>query len=442
MLAQAKERLVPKPNTATTTIAPMTTRAPPEDPGAESFIQPGIDQIKESALRWIKPVLIDVGLLSASFAVVGLVVGIGNHIPSYKCGEHPAVVSSRVLKDTVNQWLAGIALLVAAWLLSIVLASELAPTAKRVQASQYQESLYWLAPLLAVLCVLTTGLHAVLLSRTDCRACSGGGGGGCCSRGGSSDENENAQDESLALSVARKICAVISGIMTVLVAILGALLGAAEAPMTACALSSTYKSYLATSWLLPMVPWGLAAEQIAQTIPGLPKQVRDSPGQALVAAGGVVALLFTVLLTVARRWSEDHTDVPEDAYRKLEAEDPQELSSYSAMAKREDDIESQLQEPLVQAMEDVKVHCQKPAAQVALDPLPDEKQPSEKEPSQKASSEKAPSEKQLTEQDAGEAKPLLEAAVDMCDTRSATYVPTSVDAVDRMAQNVVTVISN
>lgn len=140
----------------TTTVNP-TTIPPPIQEERWEMLTGAARLTMEPMLRWTGPVLVDVGLISSLFGAATLATGLGRHTPAVKQGRlshHAAfLVASR---DALSCWLWGLMLLIAVWILSIILASELRPVAEHVQS-------FHVAPLVcgifAMLCLIVHLLH-------------------------------------------------------------------------------------------------------------------------------------------------------------------------------------------------------------------------------------------------------------------------------------------
>lgn len=275
----------------TTTIAPMTTQSPPETPAAGEFFYPAMEQQLDALLRWGWPVLADVGLVSLAFAGCAFALGLGQHVPTFRCGcSHPGLVAARLLRDLIARWLGGVALLSAVWCLSIALASELLPAAEAYQraaneGSIDEASLWMVASILGSLCIVASVRHAVDLSRLPCLDCA-----------------EEPSAEATGAAGSGLAYRAVSAIGAALLGLTGAVLAAAEAPVLSWALGGAFKSFRSTAWLLPLLPWQLLADSSAGFLPTWMQPVLQLHVFTilLLLVAAVVAALVTVGLFVVR----------------------------------------------------------------------------------------------------------------------------------------------
>jgi len=298
----ANALIVGEANTATTTIAPLTTQAPPENQGTWQLIGSAMESVSSSLLRWAGPVLTDVALVSLAFAACELAAGAGRHAPALRCGcTGRATLTGRLLHDIVSQWLNGVGLLVALWMLSIILAPELRHAAEFANAHAGMPLLS-VAVALGLLCVAASLHQAMVLSRLPCTP--------CAMRAYYAVPQEHFSPLSrfgvpAKKSVARWSLEMLSLAGSGLAIVGGACLGAVEAPLVSWAVGSTYTSFIAVCWLLPLLPWQLVADHLAWFLPGpLRWLARAHAGVLLCVALAAGLLVVWLLLAVSRRCIE------------------------------------------------------------------------------------------------------------------------------------------
>jgi len=175
--------LAGKPNTATTTMAPLSVPDPPPLPGFWGFIAPGLRQIGSTAGFWTLTVLKDVGFLAAIFFLTEALCGIGEWMPSRRCrscsvngGTSGLSVTRTIVASSLRWWVRGCAGLATIWVTSIVFALQLRPLAEKVEASDTlgAEAECTICYLLAFICLSAFLSHAYVLGRQPkCPCCSG-----------------------------------------------------------------------------------------------------------------------------------------------------------------------------------------------------------------------------------------------------------------------------
>lgn len=252
---------VAEANTATTTVAPLTTRAPPRQPEGWHLLGSAFWSLGTLAAHWASPVLVDVAAASLAWALCELVVGWGRQRPALRCGcEGCGRPAADWLGAAARRWLMGAGLLVAAWLLSIALASELAPAASAAQQLAGGDGspgggcpLRAAALVLGGLCCASAAWQAQLLGRLPCGAC-----GGRPYASVPQDSPSVSADK----VAASRLCAAASGLLSAAGCCGALLLGALEAPMLATAFTGSYRSFVAVCWLLPLLPWQLIADRL------------------------------------------------------------------------------------------------------------------------------------------------------------------------------------
>mmetsp|Transcript_62827 Transcript_62827/g.99661 ORF Transcript_62827/g.99661 Transcript_62827/m.99661 type:complete len:635 (-) Transcript_62827:201-2105(-) len=147
-----------KPNTATTTVRITTPEPPTRETHLETVIVATGAVLKHFA-KWARPVLMDIGVVSLAFAVAGFAFSAGKHVPSVRKGAlSHRIAAGKVLRDVIDHWLWGFAILVALWILSITMAKELQPFARHVQHVRFG-ILAWACTILALLCFAANTFH-------------------------------------------------------------------------------------------------------------------------------------------------------------------------------------------------------------------------------------------------------------------------------------------
>lgn len=145
-----------KPNTATTTVRITTPKPPTRETHLETVIVATGAVLKHFA-KWARPVLMDIGVVSLAFAVAGFAFSAGKHIPSVRKGAlSHRIAAGKVLRDVIDHWLWGFAILIALWILSITLAKELQPFARHVQHGRVG---ILACTILALLCFAANTFH-------------------------------------------------------------------------------------------------------------------------------------------------------------------------------------------------------------------------------------------------------------------------------------------
>lgn len=299
-----KAILVRRPNTKTTTVPPMTTRAPPPQTDAWPLFTSALHGFADTVFHWAWPVIADIGIISLSFVAVEMGVAFGRHRSALRCGcTNPVAVIHELLGAVAAQWCMGIGLLVALWLLSIALASELRFAALWVDGVD-ENILIVLTVVLVVVCGLTVANQSRLLSRNPCRLC-----GGCPYMPIPHGKSPEAEGKMKKFGdVASKVA---SGTAVLLVAAASALVGSLEAPLFTWGLTSTYTSFLAVWWLLPVLPWQLLADHVAWFLPGWMKLALQAHASVLALAALVsTALVGFVLYRVSSQCRAGLTEPP------------------------------------------------------------------------------------------------------------------------------------
>jgi len=355
---QAAEKvLVKKPNTATTTVAPLVVPEPPATTTYKRFFGPGMEKLQASAYHWTAHVLLDVALVSLVFAAIELLCGIGKLAPRIRCGcvergpMQQVLAATQLLKNVAVRWLWGAGLLAALWALSVVLAVELQPLAESIEHSPLVSGPSASAvPLaLALVSLAFFGSHAWVLSEhTPCKCGTLkqmplhiyakkeevdetkvsllGGGGGDRARAVPESKSASILLERTSAAELLAACAVSlgSGGCTVMAAILGALLAAVEGPVFTCALGSAYRSLASTWWLLCLIPW----EHVAPKVLG---HKLSSPLPLFVAVL-VPAALLGALLCWARRGAADAAAVAAAIEEEVVGEETRKAEAETAVA--------------------------------------------------------------------------------------------------------------
>jgi len=287
------------PNTKTSTVV-TTTVKPPATENRWDILTASTVSMLRSILQGIITAVEDVALISVAFAVVDLIVSVGRHAPLLHRGSSSFHGACRIaVGDALMQWVWGLGLLVAIWLLSIILADELLPWAQQVQDWKISSGM---CLGLGALCIVAFGLHAFTLETAIASDGAHEGAGEMPVRDSDSVSRSKYQPVdgsakpssiepgercSLCFLAASCLCAVVAGGIELL-------LQAAEGPVYACAVGGAYKA-IAMWWLLStLAPWKVLekdAEGWLQHMPIAP----------LVAALGVVVLASTTVLYIVLR---------------------------------------------------------------------------------------------------------------------------------------------
>jgi len=288
------------PDVHTTTVAPHKPPKAPNVTDWKSEVKPALTSVVDRVERWTWPVLQSVLLISVAFALSEITVAAGRHSPHYRGGHiDSASYAFRVLRDTYSQWMMGVALLIGAWVLSIILAPFFKDFAETVQDHVDNGNLPTLQIILCFICLLACCGRATCLSHQAVR--SGGitvllGSGG---EPGSREElrpikqfsdqsesdMERAEDGTEASSPS--LCCM--GI----VAVFEAILTSVERPVAAWALGNSCKSFFAVRILLGLLPWSYMAPKIFFYTPSSPYE--------LMIPVAFVAFLIGGMLVMAKR---------------------------------------------------------------------------------------------------------------------------------------------
>lgn len=255
----------------TTTIAPITTAAPPQQEGNLSIVLGSISHFFAALHLWAAHVAWDISALAITLVAAELLVGVGRHSVAFRCGcIGRAAPVGRLTRDATERFFWGLSMLVAVWILSVLLAGHLRPAATSVRAalpaSRSPFVFHWQAAFFAA-GVFACVLHAIALARLPC-GCSGECPGDS-TRGQQysavSDEEcplvdvrqrsnssitEKHDPQNRALGVFFIACSAASGLSTFVFT-------SVETPLWTWAFASTGRS-LKTTWsLLPLMPWSL-----------------------------------------------------------------------------------------------------------------------------------------------------------------------------------------
>merc|ERR1711865_958474 len=280
------------PNIHTTTLAPREPHKRPVAASALSQLHPAMGSLKHHAMHWAWPVLHSVLLISGVFALTELCVATGRHMPSYQKGCAGGVsLAGRVMRDTYNQWMNGIALLVAAWVFSIILAPSLQDLAERAQdaADNGSSSLSTLQMVLCFICLLACCGRASWMARLDCtcHTCSNKQNIELASREElrpiKSESESDLEQTSEADGSASILCMVAgAGIDAFLVNL--------ERPVTTFALGTCYKSYFGFRFLVGLLPWTAMAPTILGYTPSSPYELMIPVALVAFGIGGMLVL--------------------------------------------------------------------------------------------------------------------------------------------------------
>jgi len=246
---------------------------------------------------WVLPVLRSVLLISVVFAVAELGVAAGRHLPFYRGGfaNGAAIYAFRIFRDTHSQWLLGMALLVAAWVLSIIVAPSLKPFAETVldEVDNASWSLATMQIVLCTTCLLACCGHATCLSRQECQCdgCEGKDSGNASreelkpiksEKADQSESDVELQKDDDKASPSLLCMGVIAGFEAILVS--------AERPLAAWAIGNSYKSFFTVRVLLGLLPWSYMAPTILSYTPSSPYELMIPVAAVAFLIGGLLVL--------------------------------------------------------------------------------------------------------------------------------------------------------
>jgi hypothetical protein len=252
-----------RPNLATTTVIPTTPAPPHQETRWEALLSAASITVN-SIVHWAWPVLVDVGLISAVFAVAGFAFGAGRH--GVKRG------SWNILRTTLDHWFWGFGLLLAVWVLSIIMASELQPFAKNAQSMQIGS---FPITCFAVVCFLSHNFHGHVVSRKESQVSGAVPGGSLeesrrlltnrdSDRSSTTDSertSRGADVEAADTLDSGKVAPVVGAISCSIIAAIFELgLQSFEGPLNAWALGGSWKTALLCSSLLANAPWDNVAK--------------------------------------------------------------------------------------------------------------------------------------------------------------------------------------
>eukprot|EP00930_Biecheleria_cincta_P043753 TRINITY_DN30030_c0_g1_i1.p1 TRINITY_DN30030_c0_g1~~TRINITY_DN30030_c0_g1_i1.p1 ORF type:complete len:898 (+),score=248.25 TRINITY_DN30030_c0_g1_i1:24-2696(+) len=276
----AKKIVVKKPNTRTTTIAPLKVPDPPETYAYQHFLNPALKAVRHSLERWVMPIVLDIAIFSLAFLLFELTAGFGRHTPAYRRGEMGlGALAQQLASDVWAGWVWGAFTLVAVWALGIILAKELRPFAEHMQ----ELPLHPVVPgLLGAVCIVACGYYAHVLFRfgsavkvepaapqepdlpqsNESKPLLTVSGMPAASRDCSHEEQAPAQAQAVKQAEATQHGIVLEVLLWSFGTLLGALVTALEGPLFTVALGGSFKSLLMSSWILGIVPWQHLAPQV------------------------------------------------------------------------------------------------------------------------------------------------------------------------------------
>jgi len=270
-----------KPNTATTTVRITTPKPPTRETHLETVIAATGAVLKHFA-KWARPVLMDIGVVSLAFAVAGFAFSAGKHIPSVRKGAlSHRIAAGKVLRDVIDHWLWGFAILIALWILSITLAKELQPLARHVQHGRVG---ILACTILALLCFAANTFHGsmnayvepqddekktlsvssgtVLASNADYEPLFAVESDR--SRVSERSDIEAAQESEFGGNTGVKAGAIASCLCAVVAASFEPLLQAVEGPVNAWALGGSYKTVTMCWSLFTVLSWETLAKSFVE----------------------------------------------------------------------------------------------------------------------------------------------------------------------------------
>lgn len=287
------------PNVFTTTVAPHHIPARPNVTDSWSQFKPALSRVGTHMEYWVLPVLRSVLLASLVFALAELFVAAGRHSPAYNAGStnggiNGGFMAFSVFRDTYSQWLLGVALLVAAWVISIIVAPSLKPFAETVldQVDNASWSLSALQIVLCCICLLACSGHAACLSRQEHQSDVDSSNASTEETKPIKSDKPDQSDSDVELQrVDEKESS--SYLCLGLGAGLEAILLSAERPLAAWALGNSYKSFFTVRVILGLLPWSYIAPTILSYTPSSPYE--------LMIPVALVAFLIGGLLVLAQR---------------------------------------------------------------------------------------------------------------------------------------------
>ncbi|CAK9110220.1 Hypothetical protein SCF082_LOCUS51200 [Durusdinium trenchii] len=150
--------LVFRPNTLTTTVAPLRLTPAPVALPYQHFLSSGASMLLHSVLYWLQPVVTDLLLISLAFLIFELTMSLGRHGHRYHQGSYGGPfglleAAGNVCMELWSGWTFGLAILVALWVVGILFAKELRTSAEPFQAGTPQAASLLLGLLCATLSV-------------------------------------------------------------------------------------------------------------------------------------------------------------------------------------------------------------------------------------------------------------------------------------------------
>jgi hypothetical protein len=289
-----------RPNTATTTVNPTTLPAPHEE-GRWGMLMAALHMTIEPMLRWGWPVLVDVALISVTFAAVTLAVSVGRHGPAAKKGTLRHGTISAASREAIAYWLWGLMLLIAVWVLSILLAKELRPIAQHLQSAHIG------GPTCFLLILLSFAAHIFH---------------GYMQHGDSDDEDEDIlgnedghhtedlEGGTMGVGVVSIACAATATIAEMT-------LQAAEGPINAWAVGGAYQSFLLCKAVVFVTPWHDLMAPWLHSVP--PVLLWISVAVVLACCGGILLAIGNVCRRLTRSAAREYYEQYDD--HRLECRD-------------------------------------------------------------------------------------------------------------------------
>lgn len=219
-------------------------------------------------------------------------------------------IAGRIIEDVMSQLAVSIAVLIAVWAGSILLALELEGCAKKpISYSESAEEstgmpLAVIAFLIGISCAWMVLCRACLLSKLECtcaKTCKADPTYMGCSI--NSDSDASVKDR---CSIRDRVLTGFSLACAAVAALLGTLATAVEGPLFSWALGGAYKSFKAVQWLLPILPRHLLENRIIGLLPAWLAPISFRMHRwvlltlAIIAMCLVTGLLITVKLQECR----------------------------------------------------------------------------------------------------------------------------------------------
>ena len=300
-----------KPNTLTTTVAPLHLSAAPAPLSFGHFVSVATNKVWQSLLYWLQPVVTDLFIISLTFAAFELAMSSGRLCTRRRNGHYKGCLDAflSLCMDIWSSWVFGFAILLAIWIFGILFSKELQFVALWVQAIPAHLAV----PILGSFCA-AFGVYYVIRSlgylaedvpqrdgidvlvakdyeqlEVDALIPARNGYTKVRSLEAFEAFEEEEMDSGGPWWLVRSLA---FAILTVLVTVLAAV----EGPIISAAVGSSYKAMMMSCWSWGVLPWAQLLPQVGGhplTLTGL---------FALVTAGGcLIGCLLSCLRHSARK---------------------------------------------------------------------------------------------------------------------------------------------